>query len=292
MKEAVQLAIGGAPAIGARASATLTELLASSGVQVVRTGSIVLEWPNTALPFDPAAWSADLPAAADPLAFAFRHLTGSRSQDPWATPVDPIRGQVADWLRAERLRLMPPWPSGVSCAVALVHEAQRFARPRGGLRTRLARTSRELPLAPYERLAAVERAHRVQSALSSIDLLEPAEQAQARALGFVLDTPAGVQIAPRPGFHRGTAFPARGYDMATERAAEWIELPLLGDTADPGLTRLIASGGGAVLGIPVERFAGEHGEAEALLYDDLLSRLRSLGAWLTTPEQLLRRLLL
>ena len=62
MKEAVQLAIGGAPAIGARASATLTDLLASSGVQVVRTGSVVLEWPNVALPFDPAAWAADLPA--------------------------------------------------------------------------------------------------------------------------------------------------------------------------------------------------------------------------------------
>lgn len=292
MKEAVQLAIGGAPAIGARASATLTDLLASSGVQVVRTGSVVLEWPNAALPFDPAAWAADLPAEADPLAFAFRHLTGRGSQDPWATPVDPIRAQVADWIRAERLRSTPPWPEGATCAIALVHEARPFAQPRGGLRSRLARAPKELPLAPYERLAAVERAHRVQSALRSIDLLEPTEQAQVRALGFALDTPAGVQIAPRPGFRRGTAFPTRGYDAAAERAAEWIELPLLGDTADPGLSTLLDVGGAAALGIRVERFAGEHAESEAVLYDELLSRLRSLGAWLTTPEQLLRRLML
>ena len=60
MKEAVQLAIGGAPSIGARASATLTDLLATSGVQVVRTGSVVLEWPNAALPADPAAWESEL----------------------------------------------------------------------------------------------------------------------------------------------------------------------------------------------------------------------------------------
>jgi hypothetical protein len=292
VKEAVQLAIGGAPAIGARASATLTDLLASSGVQVVRTGSVVLEWPNAALPFDPAAWAADLPAEADPLAFAFRHLTGRGSQDPWATPVDPIRAQVADWIRAERLRSTPPWPEGATCAIALVHEARPMAQPRGGLRSRLARAPKELPLAPYERLAAVERAHRVQSALRSIDLLEPAEQAQVRALGFALDTPAGVQIAPRPGFRRGTAFPTRGYDAAAERAAEWIELPLLGDTADPGLSTLLDVGGAAALGIRVERFAGEHAEAEGVLYDELLSRLRSLGAWLTTPEQLLRRLML
>lgn len=290
MKEAVQLAIGGAPAIGARASATLTDLLASSGVQVVRTGSVVLEWPNAALPFDPAAWAADLPAEADPLAFAFRHLTGRGSQDPWATPVDPIRAQVADWIRAERLRSTPPWPEGATCAIALVHEARPMAQPRGGLRSRLARAPKELPLAPYERLAAVERAHRVQSALRSIDLLEPTEQAQVRALGFALDTPAGVQIAPRPGFRRGTAFPTRGYDAAAERAAEWIELPLLGDTADPGLSTLLDVGGAAALGIRVERFAGEHAEAEAVLYDELLSRLHGLGAWLTTPQELLRRL--
>lgn len=290
MKEAVQLAIGGAPAIGARASATLTDLLASSGVQVVRTGSVVLEWPNAALPFDPAAWAADLPAEADPLAFAFRHLTGRGSQDPWATPVDPVRAQVGDWIRAERLRSTPPWPEGATCAIALVHEARPFAQARGGLRSRLARAPKELPLAPYERLAAVERAHRVQSALRSIDLLEPTEQAQVRALGFALDTPAGVQIAPRPGFRRGTAFPTRGYDAAAERAAEWIELPLLGDTADPGLSTLLDVGGAAALGIRVERFAGEHAEAESVLYDELLSRLRSLGAWLTTPQDLLRRL--
>jgi hypothetical protein len=290
VKEAVQLAMGGAPAIGARASATLTDLLASSGVQVVRTGSVVLEWPNAALPFDAAAWAADLPAEADPLAFAFRHLTGRGSQDPWATPVDPIRAQVADWIRAERLRSTPPWPEGATCAIALVHEVRPFAQERSGLRGRLARGSKEPSLAPYERLAAIERAHRVQSALRSIDLLKPVEQAQVRALGFALDTPAGVQIAPRPGFRRGTAFPTRGYDAAVERAAEWIELPLLGDTADPGLTTLIASGGGAVLSIPVERFAGEYGEAEATLYDDLLSRLRGLGAWVSTPLDLTQRL--
>ena len=290
MKEAVQLAIGGAPSIGARASATLTDLLASSGVQVVRTGSVVLEWPNAALPVNPAAWESDLPAEADPLAFAFRHLTGTGSQDPWATPVDPLRTQVADWIRAERLRITPPWPEGATCAIAIVHEARPFEHARGGLRGRLARSPKEPPLAPYERLAAIERAHHVQSALRSIDLLEPSEQAQVRALGSALDTPTGIQVAARAGFRRGTAFPSRGYDLAAERAAEWIELPLLGDTPDPGLSTLLDVGGAAALSIRVERFAGEHAEAEAIIYDELLSRLRGLGVWLTTPEELVRRL--
>lgn len=290
MKEAVQLAIGGAPSIGARASAALTDLLASSGVQVVRTGSVVLEWPNAALPADPAAWESELPVAADPLAFAFRHLTGSGSQDPWATPVDPIRAQVADWIRAERLRVTPPWPEGATCAIALVHEARPFAPERSGLRGRLTRGPKEPSLAPYERLAAIERAHQATSALRSIDLLEPAEQAQVRALGFALDTPTGIQLAARPGFRRGTAFPSRGYDAAAERAAEWIELPLLGDTPDPGLATLLDVGGAAALSIRVERFAGEHADAEAVIYDELLSRLRGLGAWLTTPLALVQRL--
>ena len=290
MKEAVQLAIGGAPSIGARASATLTDLLASSGVQVVRTGSVVLEWPNAALPADPAAWDSELPAESDPLAFAFRQLTGTGSADPWATPVDSLRAQVADWIRCERLRVTPPWPEGATCAIALVHEARPFEPERGGLRGRLSRGPKEPSLAPYERLAAIERAHQVQSALRSIDLLEPSEQAQVRALGFALDTPAGIQLAARPGFRRGTAFPSRGYDLAAERAAEWIELPLLGDTPDPGLSTLLDVGGAAALSIDVERFAGEHGEAETIIYDELLSRLHGLGVWLTTPLELVRRL--
>ena len=290
MKEAVQLAIGGAPSIGARASATLTDLLASSGVQVVRTGSVVLEWPNAALPADPAAWDSELPAESDPLAFAFRQLTGTGSADPWATPVDSLRAQVADWIRCERLRVSPPWPEGATCAIALVHEARPFEPERGGLRGRLSRGPKEPSLAPYERLAAIERAHQVQSALRSIDLLEPSEQAQVRALGFALDTPAGIQLAARPGFRRGTAFPSRGYDLAAERAAEWIELPLLGDTPDPGLSTLLDVGGAAALSIDVERFAGEHGEAETIIYDELLSRLHGLGVWLTTPLELVRRL--
>ena len=290
MKEAVQLAIGGAPSIGARASATLTDLLASSGVQVVRTGSVVLEWPNAALPADPAAWDSELPAESDPLAFAFRQLTGTGSADPWATPVDSLRAQVADWIRCERLRVTPPWPEGATCAIALVHEARPFEPERGGLRGRLSRGPKEPSLAPYERLAAIERAHQVQSALRSIDLLEPSEQAQVRALGFALDTPAGIQLAARPGFRRGTAFPSRGYDLAAERAAEWIELPLLGDTPDPGLSTLLDVGGAAALSIDVERFAGEHGEAETIIYDELLSRLHGLCVWLTTPLELVRRL--
>jgi hypothetical protein len=290
VKEAVQLAIGGAPVIGARASATLTDLLASSGLQVVRTGSVVLEWPNAALPGDPAAWEAALPADTDPLAFAFRHLTSTASQDPWATPVDAVRAQVADWIRAERLRISPPWPEGATCAIALAHEARPFEQERGGLRGRLSRGPKEPSLAPYERLATIERAHQVQSALRSIDLLEPAEQAQVRALGFALDTPAGIQLAARPGFRRGTAFPTRGYDAAAERATEWIEVPLLGDTPDPGLSTLLDAGGAAALSIRVERFAGEHAEAEAVIYDEVLSRLRGLGAWLTTPLELVQRL--
>lgn len=290
MKEAVQLAIGGDPAIGARASATLADLLASSGVQVVRTGSVVLEWPNAALPCDPAAWEAPAPLDADPVAFAFRHLTGSAGSDPWATPVEPVRARVADWARAERLRITPPWPDGATCAIALVHEARPFAPEQGGLRGRLSRGPREPSLAPYERLAAVERDHRTQSALRSVDLLEPAQQAQARALGFALDTPPGIRIAARTGFRRGTAFPTRGFDAAAGRPDHWVELPLLGDTPDPGLAALLGSGGGGALSIPVERLAGEHGEAEAVVYDELLSRLRGVGAWLTTPQELVRRL--
>ncbi len=290
MKELVQLAIGGPAAIGARASATLTDLLASSGVQVVRTGSVVLEWPNAALPSQTSAWESAQPAEHDPLAFAFRHLTGSGPRDPWATPVDPIRVQVADWIRSERLRSTPPWPDGATGAIAIIHEARPFEQERSGLRGRLSRSPKEPPLAPYERLAAVERARHVPSALRSIDLLQPSEQAQVRALGFALDTPAGVQIAARPGFRRGTAFPTRGYDTAAERAAEWIELPLLGDTPDAGLRALLNSGGGAALSIPVERFAGEHAAEEAVIYDELLERLQGVGLWLTTPEELLRRL--
>ncbi|MGI9117731.1 MAG: hypothetical protein ACR2JV_08890 [Gaiellales bacterium] len=290
MKEAVQLAIGGASAIGARASATLTDLLASSGVQVVRTGSVVLEWPNAALPSDPTAWDSPAPAERDPVAFAFRQLHGAAAEDPWATPVDAIRAQVADWVRGERLRVAAPWPEGATCAIALVHEARPFPTVHGGLRGRLARGAKEPPLQPYERIAAVERAHRVHSALRSVDLLEPEQQAQVRVLGFALDTPPGIRIAARPGFRRGTAFPTRGYDAAAERADDWIELPLLGDEPDPGLRTLLDVGGGAALSIRVERFAGEHAEEEAVLYDALLGRLLGLGAWLTTPEELLRRL--
>jgi hypothetical protein len=171
-----------------------------------------------------------------------------------------------------------------------VHEVRPFEPERGGLRGRLSRGPKEPSLAPYERLAAIERTHNVQSALRSIDLLEPAEQAQVRALGFALNTPPGIQLAPRPGFRRGTAFPTRGYDVAAERAAEWIELPLLGDTPDPGLATLLHVGGAAALSIRVERFAGEHADAEAVIYDELLSRLRGLGAWLTTPLELVQRL--
>ena len=40
----------------------------------------------------------------------------------------------------------------------------------------------------------------------------------------------------------------------------------------------------------MERFSGEHGPAELLLYDELLSRLESVGAWLTTPEAIAERL--
>ena len=288
MKEAVRLAIGGPPSIGARAAAVLTELMASSGVQSARTGSVVLEWPNAALPFDAAAWSASAPTSADPLAAAFARLHAPAG-DGWDAPVDAVRATVADWLRAERLRLTPPWPDGATCAIALVHDAQPLPSRPGRLRGVL-RRERTTGLEPYAAIAAVERDHRAVSALRSIDLLDPAEQTRTRALGFALDTPAGVHIAGLPGFRRGTAFPTRGYDRAAERADDHVELPLLGDDPAAWLGPLLDGGGGAALAIPVGRFAGDDAEGAIAAYDDLLGRLRSRGAWLTTPAALVRAL--
>lgn len=289
MKEAVQLAIGGRADIGARASATLADLMAASGVQAARTGSVVLEWPNAALPLDPAAWDGAGDADGDPVAAAFARLQ-TPAGSGWETPVDRTRSRVAEWLRAERLRLTPPWPDGATCAIALVHDARPLPQQRGGLRGALRRGARETGLEPYERVAAVEREHRALSALRSVDLLAPADQAQVRALGFALDTPPDLLIAARPGFRRGTAFPTRGYDVAAERPAGWVEIPLLGEDPGDGLPALLDAGGGAALAIPIERFAGEHGAVEVVLYGDLLARLRALGAWLTTPEALARAL--
>ncbi len=290
MKDVVQLAIGGSAVIGARTATTLGDLLASSSVQVVRAGSVVLEWPNATLPFALEAWESTQPMATDPIAFAFRHLATPSAHDPWAVPVDQVRQRVHEWVRDEKLRVNPPWPDGATCAIALVHDACALEKPASGLRGMVCRGPKEGPITPYERLAAIERSHRVTSALRSIDLLEPAEQAAVRALGFSLDTPAGIQIAGRPGFLRGTAFPTRGYDQESERAAEWIELPLLGSTPDPGVSTLVAAGGAATLSIPVLRFAGEDGPAAAADYAATLERLRALGVWFTTPEQLVRQL--
>ena len=272
----MRLAIGGPHEAAAQASAVLTDLLASSGVQVARTGSVVLEWPNAALPE---------PDLAD--AFARLHGPGDGS---WETPVDELRGRVADWLRAERLRLTPPWPDGRTCAVALVHEARPFPAEPTGLRGRLRRGRGDDGSAPYRRIADVERACGAASALRSVDLLEPAQQAQVRALGFALDTPPQIRIAARPGYRRGTAFPTRGFDAAAGRPDDWVEIPLLGESANDGLPALLAAGGGAALAVPVERFAGEDAEEQAAAYADLLERLAALGAWLTTPAALVRSL--
>lgn len=288
MKEAVRLAIGGAPEIGARASAVLTDLMASSGVQVVRTGSVVLEWPNARLPFDPHAWTSDRSPEADPVAFAFRRLHGA-DDAAWEAPVDAVRARVADWLREERLRVAPPWPGGATCAIALVHEAIAIPAPRTGLRGALSRR-RETGLEPYERLAAVERAHGAASTLTGVDVLAPGEQAQVRALGFTLDTPASLRIAARPGFRRGTAFPVRGFDLAAGRDDGTVELPVLDDPPTAGLRTLLDAGGGTALRLPVARVAGDDAEAQAAAYDELLGRLRGLGAWLTTPVELARAL--
>jgi HSP20 family molecular chaperone IbpA len=105
MNEVVRLAIGGPVAIGARASATLTDLLASSGISVAHTGSVVLDWPSQTLPFEAAAWDARGSAEADPIAFAHHHLTARSTTGVWANPVDAIRMRVSDWVAAERLRI-------------------------------------------------------------------------------------------------------------------------------------------------------------------------------------------
>lgn len=288
MKEAVRLAIGGAPDIGARASAVLTDLMASSGVHVVRTGSVVLEWPNARLPFDPHAWTSERSPEADPVAFAFRRLHGA-DDAAWEATVDAVRERVADWLREERLRVAAPWPGGATCAIALVHPARPFPPPRGGLRGAFAR-GREQPLAPYERITAIERAHGATSALEAIDVLAPEQQAQVRALGFALDTPDSLRVATQPGFRRGTAFPVRGFDVDAGRDDGTVELPVLDDPPAAALRTLLDAGGGAALRTPVARFAGDDAEAQAAAYDELLERLRGLGAWLTTPVELARAL--
>ena len=284
MRDAAQLAIEAPAPIGARAAAVLADLLASAGIAVSRTGSAILVWPNDALPHDPAAWAEDRPLEADPLAFAFRHLQGP-PQTGWAAPVDDVRRRVAEWARAERLRVTPAWPGGATCAVAVVHEARRLERPRTGLRGALGRRQAD-PLEAERRAADAGRAAGVRAAVRSGDLLAPEEQAQVRSLGFSLATGANVRIASRPGFGRGTAYPTRGYDRAAERVDAWAELPLLGESPDAGLHALLEAGGGAVLSVPMARFAGEEGAERARAHEADLERLRALGAWLTTPEDL------
>ena len=288
MTDAAQLAIEAPAPVGARAAAVLADLLASAGIAVRRTGSAILVWPNDALPHEPAAWNGERPLDADPLAFAFRHLHGGPATG-WTAPVDEVRRRVSAWARAERLRVEPAWPGAATCAVALVHEARRLERPRTGLRGALTRTRAD-PLEAERRAAEAARAAGVRPAVRSADLLAPDEQAQVRSLGFSLATGANVRIASRPGFGRGTSFPTRGYDHAAERVDAWAELPLLGETPDAGLPALLEHGGGAVLSVPMARFAGEGGAARAAAFADDLERLRALGAWLTTPEDLARHL--
>ena len=263
MKDSVRLAIAGPAETGARVHAVLADLMASSGVLVARTGSVVLEWPNARLPYDPHAWTSERSADADPIAYAGRLLAGDA--DGWATPVDAVRARVGDWLRDERLRVAPSWPDGATCAIALVHDAVPTPV---GLRGRLARR-RGTGLEPYELVAELERANGAASALLGVEALAPEEQAQVAALGFALDTPAALRIADRPGFRRGTAFPTRTGDA--------VELPLVdGD----GIRALLDAGGGAALRVPLD----DPG------YADKLERLRAVGAWLTTPLALARAL--
>lgn len=280
--EAVQLAIDAPAPIGARAAATITDLLRSSGIATGRTGSVVLTWPCTALPFDPQAWTSALPLDADPIAFAHRHRTSRGGGGGWDRPVDQVRLRVRDWAREERLLIAGPWPGDCTFAVALVHDARPLGRPGRGLRARLRRAPTD-PLAVYRAVADVERATGAQSALRSIDLLDAADQAQVHALGFALDGTAGIRIASRPGFRRGTGFPTRGYDADAERPADWIEIPLLDEAAELGLPPLLDAGGAAALSLPIERFAGEPGAAALADYAATLERLRALGAWLATP---------
>jgi hypothetical protein len=288
VRDAAQLAIEAPAPVGARAAAVLADLLASAGIAVGRTGSAILVWPNDALPYNPAAWAGERPLDLDPLAFAFRHLHGPPASG-WAAPVDAVRGRVAEWARAERLRVEPTWPGGATCAIAIVHEARALERPRTGLRGALGRRRADT-LEAERRAAEAARAAGVRAAVRSTDLLAPDEQAQVRSLGFSLATGTNVRIASRPGFGRGTAFPTRGYDRAGERVDAWAELPLLGETPDPGLAALLEQGGGAVLSVPMARFAGEDGAVRVTAFADDLERLRALGAWLTTPEDLARHL--
>ncbi len=290
MRESVQLAIAAPPPVGARAAATVTDLLASAGIDVGRTGSVVLDWPSPALPFDPVAWERPRPLLADPIAFAHRHLTSRGGGGGFDHPVDEVRGRVADWARSERLAIAPSWPEGHTCAVALVHESRPIDPPRQGLRGRLRRgpsvDAREL----YRRVVDIERTHAATSALLSIDLLSPEQQAELRLLGFTMRSAAGVRIATRAGFRRGTGYPTRGYDTDAERPADWIEVPLLEDGAEEGFRALLAAGGAAALSVPIEDFAGDPGLERLAAYDDLLARMRALGAWLATPELIVQRL--
>ncbi len=278
--EAVQLAIDAPAPVGARAAATIGDLLRSSGIAVGRTGSVVLTWPCPALPLDPAAWTSALPLDADPIAFAHRHRTSRGGGGGWERPVDEVRLRVRAWAQAESLMVGSPWPGRCAFAVALVHDARPLPEPDRGLRARLRRSPGD-PLAAYRAVADVERAAGAQSALRSIDLLDPAAQARVHALGFTLDDVAGIRIGTRTGFRRGTAFPTRGYDDAGERPADWIEIPLLDEAAELGLPSLLDAGGAGALSLPIERFAGD--PTALTEYAALLERLRALGGWLATP---------
>ena len=291
MSEVVRLAIGAPGSIGTKAKATLTELLASSGVRVNRTGSVILDWPCPALPYAADAWltPGSLPLEADPIAFAHHALCGRSHEEPWRNPVDEVRQRVAAWVRSERLLVTPPWPQGAACAVAVLHDAAPPPPEPAGLRARIRRPQPPDVIAPYAHVAEIEQRHGVVSTVRSFDLLTAIEQEHVRALGFVLGLGDGILIASREGFGRGTAFPARGWDSATERPVELVELPVLGRGPTAGLTELLAAGGAAVLSVPIQRFDGARPDVLAD-YNATLSGLRDRGVWLATPEAIVQRL--
>jgi len=290
MREIVQLAITAPPAIGARAAATLADLLASAGIDVGRTGSVVLDWPAAALPFDAEAWEQPRPVDADPVAFAHRHLTSRGESGGFDHPVDEVRRRVAEWARSERLAIAATWPGGCTCAVALIHDARPFDPPRHGLLGRLRRGATVDASAVYAQVAQIERTHSAHSSLRSVDLLSPEQQAETRGMGFALSSASGVRIASRAGFRLGTAFPSRGYDSDADRPTDWVEIPRLEEGAEMGFRALLEAGGAAALSVPIEDFAGVTGTERLADYDALLGRMRALGAWLATPEAIVQRL--
>jgi hypothetical protein len=276
--DSVRLAIEAPAQIATRAAFTISQLLASACIAVGRTGSVILPWPCSKLPLDPAAWSKpQTHAETDPIAFAFHRLTANRSQP--ACEVDRVRDLVREWALAERLRVGSPWPEPFRFAVAIIHHDQR---PAAGIRERLRRRNR---LTHWEHVARIDQRWKATSHLGTVPQEHRTELA---ALGLVDTASAAVAIEPTEPFSAGTAYPYRLFDLTVDRPAATIALPVAirgdADAAIHAITTTGRIGGGFAIVL-------EHREPEdADRYEAVLRSAQLSGAWCTSPATITGRL--